>query len=373
MVIMMNKSMVSRYIKSVMIKMMNNNGTKIRCQCRKCNLGTVFDPYSGFVQQHVLMRGFMDDYIDQNGVAVPENVDGQNNEGAGEEDAGHDERGEEDAGHDNGGEEDAGYDNGGEEEQGPDTLLNSVMWDTHVQELPMKKSSNVAKEKAILVQLEIDVTTPLYAGCKPEDTRLKVTLQALQMKAKYKWTGVSFNDHMKAWHDLLPKGNICPTSIEEASKIVFPFDFPHVKYHACINDCFSYPANDVPKTKCPVCDADQYKRGKKAHRKVVWYFLLIPRVQRYFANRKEAKLMRWHAERTKKLDDDDEAEEDDKMLAHPSDATQWEALDIEYPTFGDDPRNIRLGVSTDGLNLFGNQSSTLSTWPVFVWMYNLPS
>jgi hypothetical protein len=82
--------------------------------------------------------------------------------------------------------------------------------------------------------------------------------------------------------------------------------------------------------------------------------------------------MRWHIERTKKPDNDDEEEEDDKMLTHPSDVAQWEALDIEYPTFGDDPRNIRLGVSTDGLNLFGNQSSTLSTWPVFVWMYNLP-
>ncbi|KAK1614363.1 hypothetical protein QYE76_019880 [Lolium multiflorum] len=36
------------------------------------------------------------------------------------------------------------------------------------------------------------------------------------------------------------------------------------------------------------------------------------------------------------------------------------------------PRNIRLGASTDGFNPFGNQSSTHSTWPVFVWIYNLP-
>jgi hypothetical protein len=176
MVIMMNESMVSRYMKSATIEMMNNNGTEIRCLCRKCNLGTVFDPYSGLVQQHLLMCGFMDDYADQDGAAALENVDGQINEGADEEDAGHDDGGEEDAGHDNGGEEVAGYDNGGEEEQGPYMLLNSVVRDPHVQELLMKKSSNVAKEKAKLAQLEIDATTPLYAGCEPKDTHLKVTL-----------------------------------------------------------------------------------------------------------------------------------------------------------------------------------------------------
>ena len=77
--------------------------------------------------------------------------------------------------------------------------------------------------------------------------------------------------------------------------------------------------------------------------------------------------MRWHAERNKP-----ENKETDKMLRHPSDAKQWEALDFQYPTFGNDPRNVRLGVSTDGLNPFGNQSSTHSTWPVFVWIYNLP-
>jgi hypothetical protein len=81
--------------------------------------------------------------------------------------------------------------------------------------------------------------------------------------------------------------------------------------------------------------------------------------------------MRWHAER-KKPEDDADDDEADKILRHPSDTSQWKALDIEYPKFGDDLRNVRLGVSTDGLNPFGSQSSTHSSWPLFVWMYNLP-
>jgi hypothetical protein len=49
------------------------------------------------------------------------------------------------------------------------------------------------------------------------------------------------------------------------------------------------------------------------------------------------------------------------ILRHPLDVSQWKALDIECPEFGDDPRNVRLGVSIDGLNPFGSQSNTHST------------
>ena len=86
--------------------------------------------------------------------------------------------------------------------------------------------------------------------------------------------------------------------------------------------------------------------------------------------------MRWHAERDTKNPEEDDANEsdpeDDTILTHPSDASQWKALDIEFLEFGGDPRNIRLCMSTDGLNPFGNLSSTHRTWPVFVCIYNLP-
>ena len=81
--------------------------------------------------------------------------------------------------------------------------------------------------------------------------------------------------------------------------------------------------------------------------------------------------MRWHAER-KAVVMKDPVRAENLVLTHPSDASQWKALDDEYEDFGGDPRNIRLGASTDRLNPFGNQSSKHSTWPVFVWMYNLP-
>ena len=56
-----------------------------------------------------------------------------------------------------------------------------------------------------------------------------------------------------------------------------------------------------------------------------------------------------------------------KIMTHPSDCSQWDALDIE-DGFREDPRNVKLGVSSDELNLFSNHSSTHNTWPVFVWL-----
>jgi hypothetical protein len=65
-----------------------------------------------------------------------------------------------------------------------------------------------------------------------------------------------------------------------------------------------------------------------------------------FHRLKEAKRMVWHAERKEAVLNDPTRSER-VILTHPSDASQWKALDSEYQDFGDEPRNIRLGVSTD--------------------------
>jgi hypothetical protein len=59
--------------------------------------------------------------------------------------------------------------------------------------------------------------------------------------------------------------------------------------------------------------------------------------------------------------EDDDDDKEDMLLRHPSDGSHWKALDSQYPEFGDDPKNVRLGVRTNGLNPFGSQSSTHST------------
>src|SRR3954464_6523582 len=60
------------------------------------------------------------------------------------------------------------------------------------------------------------------------------------------------------------------------------------------------------------------------------------------------------------------------MLRHPADGSQWRKIDRQFKSFSDDARNLKLGLSTDGFNPFGEQSSSHSTWPVALCIYNLP-
>ena len=79
-----------------------------------------------------------------------------------------------------------------------------------------------------------------------------------------------------------------------------------------------------------------------------------------------AKDLTWHADRRL-----EERIEDDK-IRHPSDSPQWKKIDDDFPEFGEESRNLRLVLATDGMNPHGLQSSSHSTWPVILMIYNLP-
>ncbi|CAA7025820.1 unnamed protein product [Microthlaspi erraticum] len=72
--------------------------------------------------------------------------------------------------------------------------------------------------------------------------------------------------------------------------------------------------------------------------------------------------MTWHAT----------ASNSDGKLRHPRDGLAWKAFDQKYPEFASDPRNVRLGLATDGFNPFGTMSSSHSIWPVILFPYNFP-
>jgi hypothetical protein len=70
-----------------------------------------------------------------------------------------------------------------------------------------------------------------------EESRLRVALDVLQMKAKHRWTDTSVDDILEYLKDLLPAENTCPDILAKAKRITCPLDLPHEKCHACINDC----------------------------------------------------------------------------------------------------------------------------------------
>jgi hypothetical protein len=59
-------------------------------------------------------------------------------------------------------------------------------------------------------------------------------------------------------------------------------------------------------------------------------------------------------------------------MSYPSDGTAWKALDHYDPSFARDPRNVRVGLATDGFTPFNSNAAPYSCWPVITIPYNLP-
>ena len=215
----------------------------------------------------------------------------------------------------------------------------------------------------------------LYPDCQNGFKKLGTTLELLQWKATNGVSDKGFGELLKLVKKMLPKDNELPATTYEAKQLVCPLGLEVQKIHACPNDCILYRGEYENLDACPVCSALRYKirkddpgdvegepPRKRVPAKVMWYLPIIPRLKRLFRNKDNAKLMRWHKEERKK----------DSMLRHPADGSQWRKIDRTYPKFDLDARNIRFGLSTDGMNPFGEMSSGHSTWPVTLCMYNIP-
>jgi ssDNA-binding Zn-finger/Zn-ribbon topoisomerase 1 len=216
-----------------------------------------------------------------------------------------------------------------------------------------------------------DKDKPLYPGCT-NFTRLSAVLKLINLKANNGWSDKSFTELLELLIQMLPEGNVMPNRYYEAKKVLCPMGLEYEKIHACPNDCILYRKEFVEYDHCPKCKASRYKKKdgdssdgeltkKGPPAKVVWYLPIISRFKRLFANANDAKNLRWHADERKC----------DGQIRHVADSLQWKKIDSLFPNFGKEPRNLRLGLATDGMNPFGNQSTNHSSWPVLLMIYNL--
>ncbi|XP_058746192.1 uncharacterized protein LOC131619068 [Vicia villosa] len=139
------------------------------------------------------------------------------------------------------------------------------------------------------------------------------------------WTDKSFTKLLELLTQMLPKGNVLPSRYYEAKKILCPMGLEYEKIHVCPNDCILY--------------RKEFKR--------------------LFANANDAKNLRWHAEERKC----------DGQIRHVVDSLQWKKIDSLF--LGKESRNLRLGLSTDGMNPFGTLNTNHTSWPVLLMIYNL--
>ncbi|XP_021991893.1 uncharacterized protein LOC110888688 [Helianthus annuus] len=208
-----------------------------------------------------------------------------------------------------------------------------------------------------LKKLIDDSEKPLYTGS--EISKVDVVLKLFNLKSKHGWSDKSFTDLLVLLHDILPKGNELPISLYQAKKMTCPMGLEVQRIHACPNDCMLYVKDFKQDHKCFYCGVSRYKRKFETDEvnddvtkngppaKLLWYLPIIPRLKRLFSDEKEAKLLRWHSDSRVK----------DGKLRHVADSPQWRNIDNMFPEFGNEIRNIRLGLSSDGFNPFGNMSS----------------
>ncbi|KAL6276903.1 hypothetical protein ACE6H2_020504 [Prunus campanulata] len=154
----------------------------------------------------------------------------------------------------------------------------------------------------------------------------------------------------------------------EAKKTLCALGLIYEKIHACPNDCILYRKEYEDSTNCPTCGISRWKETKDGFlkegvaAKVLWYFPPIPRFKRMFQSHETAKNLTWHVAR-KSIDG---------QMSHPADSPSWKLVDDKWPEFGNEPRNLRLALSSDGFNPHSSLSSRYSCWPVILVTYNLP-
>jgi hypothetical protein len=97
---------------------------------------------------------------------------------------------------------------------------------------------------------------------------------------------------------------------------------------------------------------------------VMWY-VPVADLRHFFSNPKDAELMWWW--------DSDKHKKGDRKLRHLANARQWKKFHEQYYLeCGKDPRNVWFALSTNGMNPFGDRTSTHNIGPVILMIYNMP-
>ncbi|XP_074352544.1 uncharacterized protein LOC141691678 [Apium graveolens] len=216
-------------------------------------------------------------------------------------------------------------------------------------------------------RLVADAEQPLYEGS--DCTKLEPMLKLHNWKSRFGITDSAFTDLLSSVGSLLPKDNVLLSNAYEAKKTLSNLGLEYIKFHSCPNDCVLYRGVHVDATKYPKCRLSRWKLTKKGEErvnlpaKVMWYFPIIPRFKRMFKSPSTAELMCWHAQQRTQ----------DGKMRHPADSPSWKNIDYRWPSFGSEPRNLRLALLADGVNPHNNGlSNRYSCWPVILVTYNLP-
>ncbi|XP_068304214.1 uncharacterized protein [Pyrus communis] len=205
----------------------------------------------------------------------------------------------------------------------------------------------------------------LYPGYETFSV-LRAIVELMHGKIKFRLSNKCFDYFLGVIKRMLPKENCLPEDHKSAQKVLKGLGLGYEKIHACVNNCMLFYKENKQLDKSPIYNKPRFKvtsqnRKTKIPQKVMRYLPLKPRLQRLYMSMHTANDMRWHKER--RVNDD--------VMRHHADGEAWKEFDRMYLDFAADPRNVRLGLATDGSNPFRVLNQIHNTWPVVVFPYNL--
>lgn len=209
-------------------------------------------------------------------------------------------------------------------------------------------------------------------GCTLSESDTLLT-QAFNYKVNTDISGVAFSKLSRAFptrlHDL-PSEQCIRTRVTTLAA------FDGVKVDCCINSCIAYTGvykdlDTCPYLECkqPRFEDDPNNPGKQRAQCVFLYIPLIPRLLNMYRDRAMAKKLRYRSER----------QPEDGVFSDIFDGAHYSHLCDRHVVVGgktlghrffDSPRDIALGLSTDGFGPFKSRKETC--WPLLAFNYNLP-
>ncbi|XP_042962378.1 uncharacterized protein LOC122296641 [Carya illinoinensis] len=180
-----------------------------------------------------------------------------------------------------------------------------------------------------------DADEPLYEGCT-KHTKFSAIVRLWNMKCLGGLSNNIFTKLLEFVNELLPPGVSFPKNTYKAKKYMNELGLGYEKILVCPNGCMLFWKDNENLEICMVCGASKWKQKESMD------------------------------DRSRK------GRSNDGVLRHLAVGMAWKTFDSQHDDFAFDPCNVRLGLSADDFNPFGNMSISYSTWPVMLVPYNLP-
>ncbi len=149
----------------------------------------------------------------------------------------------------------------------------------------------------------------------------------------------------------------------ETLKSVKELGFSYDSIHTWTNGCVFFHGTLKDSRVCQKCNTNRFvDKSSYVPRKVFQHFLLIPRLLQLYKWKTLAKLLIWHKHG---------ANINDLIWSVPN-LKSWKHIDEKWQQISIKTQNIILQLALNGVNAFGDLSSCLFTWLLFLLNYNLP-